>query len=173
MEGATLENRLGTERDSPCSSRPSKWNGWRLAIHILLSFTLVALAINVSLIAWGVSKSGSATGIIKLYDEACDSMRFHFPWMHLPINVCGTLLLASSNAAMQIISAPTRPEIDRAHPGAFLDIGLMGTRNWSCLTRWRRIVWLLLAVSSLPIQTMYGHTTLTGAQAVELMRWQL
>ena len=178
MEGTRPENcleahsistaPLDIDKALPDTPEPSKWSGWRLAIRVLLSFTSIVLVVNVSLLGWGLSKSGSATGIVKLYEGSCDSMRSRFPWMHLPINVCGTLLLASGNAAMQIILAPTRVEIDRAHPRKPLDIGLMGTKNWPFLMRWRQIVWLLLAVSSLPLQTMYEHAFLNSSSWILL-----
>lgn len=66
------------------------------------------------------------------------------------------MLLGSSNLAMQSLSAPTREEVDETHgKGDYLDIGISGLRNWKAMQLWRRILWILLAASSVPLHLLY------------------
>ena len=71
-------------------------------------------------------------------------------WVHIGINVMGTLLLGASNYTMQCLSAPTRKEVDAAHAnGRYLDIGLPSLKN---LNGWKKkLVFFLLIMSSLPL----------------------
>jgi hypothetical protein len=67
-----------------------------------------------------------------------------------------TILLASSNYAMQCLSAPTRTELDQAHTKTqWLDIGILSFRNLTQIKTVRMLFWLLLGVSSLPLHLVY------------------
>ncbi|KAF2872792.1 hypothetical protein BDV95DRAFT_606364 [Massariosphaeria phaeospora] len=78
---------------------------------------------------------------------------------HVLINTFSTLLLASSNYAMQVLTAPTRDEIDRAHrTGEWLNIGAMSVRNLRFVAKSRAIIWVLLALSSAPLHLFYNST---------------
>lgn len=58
---------------------------------------------------------------------------------------------------MQVINAPTRSECDKAHArGDWLDIGITSLRNISRVTWPRRMLWLLLGFSSVPIHLLYN-----------------
>ena len=117
----------------------------------MIIWVVVVLVANVVLFAWAMTKYNRRSGLAELYNGDCDYVSSRFPWVHLAINICGTILLASSNTAMQIVSAPTRAEIDRAHPKMALDIGFLGYQNWPYVATKRKILWALLTLSSLPL----------------------
>jgi hypothetical protein len=74
---------------------------------------------------------------------------------HVLINIFSTILLTSSNYAMQILCAPTRHDVDRAHGrGDWLEIGIMGIRNLRHIGRKRFLLWSLLAFSSAPLHLL-------------------
>jgi hypothetical protein len=74
---------------------------------------------------------------------------------HVLINILSTILLTSSNYAMQILCAPTRQEVDRAHArGQWLEIGIMSIRNLRHIDRRRAVLWVLLAISSAPLHLL-------------------
>ncbi|KAI3537200.1 hypothetical protein CSPX01_10289 [Colletotrichum filicis] len=53
--------------------------------------------------------------------------------------------------------APTRPEIDDAHARQqWLDVGVASIRNFCNITWKKKIVWVLIAVSSLPLHLVYN-----------------
>jgi hypothetical protein len=60
--------------------------------------------------------------------------------------------LASSNYTMQVMSSPTRKEIDGAHiRGEWLDVGLLSPRNFRFISRRRAGLCFMLAISSIPL----------------------
>lgn len=73
-------------------------------------------------------------------------------WAHIMINALGTLLLGASNLTLQLLVAPTRKELDEAHvKGTWLDIGVPSFRNLWGISKYKVILWSLLAISSIPI----------------------
>jgi hypothetical protein len=72
--------------------------------------------------------------------------------IHVLINVLASLLLGASNLCMQLLVAPTRSEIDKAHrKQIWLDIGIPSIRNLPHIARRRRVIWWILGISSLPL----------------------
>lgn len=76
-------------------------------------------------------------------------------WLHLLINILSALLLAGSNTFMQLFSAPTQQEVDRAHVRRiWLHIGVLGIRNWRGIAKRKALVSLLLALTSIPFHLL-------------------
>jgi hypothetical protein len=76
---------------------------------------------------------------------------------HIVINVLSTLLLAASNYTMQVLSSPTRGEIDKAHSSnQWLDIGVLSLLNLARISRRQRFLCVILALSSIPIHLFYN-----------------
>lgn len=74
---------------------------------------------------------------------------------HLAINVLSTLLLGASNYCMQIVSAPTRRDIDRMHAkGRVLDVGINSAWNVLAFDVRRKVIWVLLLLNSTPMHLM-------------------
>jgi len=58
---------------------------------------------------------------------------------------------------MQLLSAPTRKNVDRAHSqGIWLDIGIPSLRNLRFSSWLKRSLWFLLALSSIPLHLVYN-----------------
>jgi hypothetical protein len=75
---------------------------------------------------------------------------------HVLINALSTLLLAGSNYTMQVLSSPTRLDVDKAHAeGQWLDIGILSPRNLRIIPRRRAVLWLILGLSSIPLHLLY------------------
>jgi hypothetical protein len=76
---------------------------------------------------------------------------------HVLINALSSVLLSASNYAMQCVTSPTRSECDVAHArGDWMDVGVAGTRNLTRISHRRKVVWVLLALSSIPIHLLYN-----------------
>jgi len=121
--------------------------GLYAAISVLVTILLLNFIFTASVllttkdgIQWiSTISQGSRSGITRLNT-----------FLHFLINTLTTLLLASSNYAIQLLLAPTRHEIDRAHrKGRHLDIGVLSMRNLSL--GYNAILVSLLLLSSLPI----------------------
>ena len=68
----------------------------------------------------------------------------------LLINIATTV--SASNFCMQLLAAPTRQEIDKAHKNKkWLDIGVPSVRNLKYISKRRGIAIFLLATSSIPL----------------------
>jgi hypothetical protein len=76
-------------------------------------------------------------------------------YVHFMINTLSTLILISSNMFMQLLLAPTRDQIDKAHhDNRSLDIGIVSLRNLFIISKCNRVVWLCLAMTSLPLHLL-------------------
>lgn len=115
----------------------------------------VVLIVNLSLTIYANFHYPSVEAVGILYKGDCDTVRKLNLWLHLLISVLSTLMLSASNFCMQVQSAPTRADIDVAHgKGTWLDIGLHSPRNFIYIRGWKRISWAILAITSLPINTL-------------------
>lgn len=120
-----------------------------LALNVILAVIAIALAYT--------RPSGSDTRFeyAELYRGSCRITNGWTTGMHLVINVLSTALLAASNYSMQCLSAPSRADIDRAHSKrTWLDIGVFSARNLWAMDVKRKILWIILFISSVPVHMM-------------------
>jgi hypothetical protein len=69
---------------------------------------------------------------------------------------------------MQCLTSPTRQECNDAHArGDWLDIGVAGVRNLTRISRRRRVLWILLATSSIPIHFLFNSAVFKTLDANE------
>lgn len=86
---------------------------------------------------------------------SCSETKTIVFWADLATNALSTLLLAASNNCVQLLSAPTRQDIDLAHiRGKWLDIGAPSVRNLPVLGSMRLSLYALLLISSIPLHLM-------------------
>lgn len=124
-----------------------------LVVQIIL--IVVILCANLGLTIFAVRQYGSTNGVGLIFEGNCDTIKSLDRWLHLLINLLSTGMLSASNYCMQLQAAPTRGAIERAHRDErWLDIGVPSLRNLRYISNWRRLAWVLLALSSLPIHLM-------------------
>ena len=93
--------------------------------------------------------------VIILHEGDCGQIKRINTFFHVGINILSSLLLGASNLCMQLLAAPTRAEVDRAHlKGKWLDIGVPSWRNLSHISNKRKVVWWCLGISSVPLHFM-------------------
>lgn len=137
-----------------------KWRIWSSrrsrALMLQISLILVILVSNLSLTTIAIKRYGSQNGVGLIYEGNCATVANFNLWFHLLINLLSTGILSASNFCMQLQAAPTRKDIDRAHKkGRWVDIGVPSLRNLRYISTWRRLTWVSLALSSLPIHFLY------------------
>jgi hypothetical protein len=124
---------------------------------VLLGFltaSLVCLA-NVTMLVTAAATSGFHGGIAHLAQGSASYVTRWSTAFHIFINVLSTLLLCASNYTMQVLSSPSREQVDITHArGEFLDVGILSTRNLHYFPRKRVILWLALAISSVPLHIL-------------------
>ena len=132
--------------------------GWRFTVIIGASITFIVLWVNIALLIWAQQRppqifdGGDDGGTSNLYTGSCSQRDKIIRWSHIAINILSTLLLGASSACMQVLSAPTRKEIDHCHSRrVWLDIGVSSFRNLRWIARRRLLLWILLGLSSIAL----------------------
>ncbi|KAL4893307.1 hypothetical protein BDV59DRAFT_207806 [Aspergillus ambiguus] len=135
--------------------------------------TASILIINVilTIIATAVAYSGDGDknfSHAELYQGTCSVTGTWTTGMHLVINVLSSILLAASNYVMQCLSAPSRADVNKAHSRQdWLDIGTLSLRNLWVMDTKRKILWILLFVSSLPIHMLYNTAVFSSISTID------
>ncbi|KAI9148394.1 Long-chain-alcohol oxidase FAO2 [Paramyrothecium foliicola] len=136
----------------------------RLALSAGALLAFIVLCANVGVLAWigkncKVLEDGTAT----LFEGSCETSEATTMWPELVINVLSTLLLGASNTCAQLITSPTRQDIDKAHAkGEWLDIGVPSVKNLKHMPRKRVFLWGLLCLSSVPLHLIYNSVIFKG-----------
>lgn len=129
--------------------------GWRGGV-VSCAFTAgTVLIINSSFLIWGLVKRDASSGFGTIFEGSCTKEKSLTLWIHLAINILSTVLLSASNYCMQVLSAPTREEVNKAHAkGFWMDIGVPSVRNLGKISRQRLLFWWILGCSSIPLHLM-------------------
>lgn len=142
--------------------------GWKTTVGLGFCAAAFVCVVNLILLGWTLGGShdawsdllskypgDGAEGIKTVYTGSCDTAASISTWIHLAINILSSLLLAASNGAMQVLAAPSRSEVDAAHARRrWLDIGVQSWRNLGNITFARRLIWILLAVTTVPLHLL-------------------
>jgi hypothetical protein len=119
--------------------------------------SLIVLAANIAILVLGATRGrGFENGFAVPISGMAEEMSWWSSAIHIFINALSTLLLAASNYTMQVLSSPTRKDIDKAHAKyGHLDIGVLSTRNLGRIPRRRLLLFTLMGLSSIPIHLLY------------------
>ena len=127
-------------------------SGWRTGVLLSCAVAFTVLLINVAVLIWTLSNSSREGGIGTLYKGNCARTKSLNTWLQFFINILSTALLGASNYCMQCLTAPTRQEVDKAHRQKhLLRIGVPSMRNLKAISRNHVVLWVGLALSSLPL----------------------
>jgi hypothetical protein len=138
--------------------RGSRFYGWRMGVLSGCLLASLVLCCNIALVVAGAYRYEGGyddEGIANLmYGDELTISRYNTA-LHIFINILSSALLAGSNYTMQVLSSPTRLEIDRAHArGDWLEIGILSVRNLKRISRNRAILCVILATSSIPLHLL-------------------
>lgn len=110
----------------PSHERAQTFRTWlsRRRTILLTACTTSTIVCLVNLIGTIVMYTKLDNG--RLFHGKCNTSGMLSSTLHLGINILSSILLGASNLAMQLLSAPTREEIDAAHSKReWLDIGIL------------------------------------------------
>ncbi|KAJ4292407.1 hypothetical protein N0V90_009069 [Kalmusia sp. IMI 367209] len=135
---------------------------WRFGLFAGLYASIIVLVGNLVLLIYGsIANGGIVNGVGTISKGDAQSIERLSTGYHILINILSTILLTSSNYAMQLLCAPTRDEIDKAHAkDTWLDIGQVSLHNLSRVKRKRLVLWAILACSSAPLHLLQVDETL-------------
>ena len=141
---------------NPDHPRARTWNNWLSRQDVLLATATVScltvLVVNLIATALVQAKFKTAGIVLTLFEGSCSRVKTNDTIYHILINILSTLMLGASNLSMQLLAAPTRREVDKAHSeGKWLDIGVPSWRNLRSISRIRLLMWWCLALSSIPL----------------------
>ncbi|KAF2029335.1 hypothetical protein EK21DRAFT_67929, partial [Setomelanomma holmii] len=92
----------------------------------------------------------------RLFLGSCTTALKLNTYVHFLINVLSTLILSSSNLFMQHLLSPTRAEVDKVHKQQlWVAIGIYNWGNLRFISCRNRVLWTVLAFSSLPLHLLY------------------
>lgn len=133
-------------------------SGWRrTAVINTIAVTVFTVFIAI-LLAWSISQSGyGVDSNLIFFDGDCAKSTSINLWLHLLLNTCSTGVIASSNFFMQVLSSPTRREIDKSHrESTAMEIGVPSLSNIFRVAWWKGICWLFFFGSSIPIHLFFN-----------------
>ena len=143
----------------PKHPRAHTFRAWRSQQEVLLmtatmvSFLVLVLNIIATIVVR--TKFTATMGVVSIYEGNCSWVKNVDTVIHIFINIMSTLLLGASNLCMQLLAAPTRTEVDKAHKKRrWLDIGVPSWRNLRSISRTRSAIWYILGLSSVPLHFM-------------------
>ena len=141
---------------NPAHPKAQTLRVWRTKGQTVLSaYSIVAalvLLINIAATVYFKIRWKTIGDIGTIYRGDCSQSHRLSSRLHIVINVLSTALLSASNLCMQLLAAPTRREIDKAHENyIWLDIGVPSFRNLKHISKRRGMAIFLLAASSIPL----------------------
>lgn len=119
---------------------------------------LCGLILTISLLSFTLSRPGSTIMEAKtLFSGKCSTSNSLDLFLQFLINIFSTCVLASSNFFMQIVSSPTRKELDHAHRSLHsLEIGVSSFKNLGALSWFKILAWVGLFLTSVPIHILFN-----------------
>lgn len=154
--------------DDAAAHKVKARSGWRVGIMFCCVAISVCLIAETVLLIWASVRSSGAKGSGLIYAGHCQRVRSMEVWLLLPLNIAATVIVGTSNYVMQIMSAPTREQIDTAHsfakPIAVAGIKFNDMRN-NHGGNLRRAIWWLLGLSSIPIHLLLNVSVYSSVQA--------
>ena len=144
---------------------PGRYSGWRMGSMISCILTGLSLLIILASLFFGVRSGSPSAGVGTIFTGSCDKVKRLDLWLHVVINILGTILIAASNFNMQCLNAPNRKEVDAAHAkGYWLDIGVLSIRNYLYMSRRKKWLWGLLAFSTIPLHLFLNSAIFSTLQ---------
>ncbi|KAK4893990.1 hypothetical protein LTR27_007796 [Elasticomyces elasticus] len=140
---------------------------WRITTALGALAALIVLCANITLLIWThTTHETTGQGSVIVYTGSCDETKHVTLWADLAINILSTILLSASNSCGQLLSAPTRVDIDAAHArSTWLDIGIQSGRNLRHIPGRRRFMWWMIGISSVPLHLFYNSVVFSTLSA--------
>lgn len=108
-------------------------------------FAVVALSVMI----WAVLHYPVEDDTGTVYTGSCRTVHYADGLSHIILNIVSTLFLGAGNYCMQVLVAPSRKDVDKAHKDhTSMDIGIHSVRNIWRMSYVKRAMWVLLGVTS-------------------------
>lgn len=130
-------------------------NGRDAMLWLAFASSFTVLCINLIVLIIYKAKGAQWNGLVTTFEGSCSLVSAYNTIAHVAVNILSTLLFGASNTCMQLLSAPSRKEIDECHRNeVWLDVGIQSFRNIRYMKKTKAVILVLLAISSLPLHLM-------------------
>ena len=130
-------------------------NGRDAMLWLSFASSFTVLCINLIVLIFYKARGAQWSGLVTTFEGSCSLVSAYNTLAHVAVNILSTLLFGASNTCMQLLSAPSREEIDKCHKKeVWLDVGIQSFRNLRYIKRNKAAILFLLAISSLPLHLM-------------------
>ncbi|KAF6844809.1 hypothetical protein CMUS01_00743 [Colletotrichum musicola] len=137
-------------------------SGWRagIALNIVIGFIILIVAIVCLVLALVVV--GMVRGESRLFEGSCTKSEEIKIGIFVVINVIVIVLLATANYVFQVLSSPTRTEIDLAHDEhRWLHVGVPSFRNLRFISNPRVVLTVIIMLAAVGTQVIYNAVIFT------------
>ncbi|WYZ41901.1 hypothetical protein EsH8_V_000796 [Colletotrichum jinshuiense] len=141
-------------------------SGWRagIALNIIIGFLILIVAIVCLVLALVVV--GMVRGESKIYKGSCATADQVKIGLFVAINVVTIVLLAAANYVFQVLSSPTRIEMEMAHDGRrWVDFGIPSFRNLRFISKPRVVMTAIIMLAAVSTQVIYNAVIFTTQPA--------
>lgn len=109
----------------------------------------VFAAVALGLMGWFTAEYPPVGDVGTFMTGSCSTVQKWDAFWHFVLNIASTLLLGAGNYCMQVLVAPSRADVDKAHgEGYSLDVGIHSFRTVWRISYKRRAIWFVLSVIS-------------------------
>ncbi|KAJ1326490.1 DUF6536 domain-containing protein [Microdochium nivale] len=147
-------------RGVPSSSRSHRGrylSGWRGGLRLNAVLVAVIFVATLTCLIFAIIQTKTISGDFTLYSGACTTAKQISIGIRAAINVSAIGILAAANYALQVLSSPSRVEIDRAHAKRqWLDIGMPSVKNFKNISPVRSILSSVAIVCAASGQVIYN-----------------
>lgn len=127
--------------------------GWRGGC--IINCIITGLIVLVTVISFVVAIATERNGETRIFQGSCANSQKFSLGVHAAMSLVSMVILVAANYGFQILTSPTRVEVDMAHDaGKWLDIGVPSFRNMLSIARTRAIVAAVLLTSAVSVQVM-------------------
>lgn len=129
--------------------------GWRGGVAMNLLLTGLILLVGIVCLILAVSNWSGSAGEAVIYTGLCSTTDRVNLGLHILVSVFGLILLAGTNYASQVLSSPTRREVDAAHAQRkWLHVGEPSLKNLAYIEKSRVTLSVGLLLVALATQTL-------------------
>ncbi|CAG8428564.1 unnamed protein product [Penicillium salamii] len=162
LEHASTRDRAARNGCQNGNSLPKRAHeAWKVTLASGALATTVILVGNIVFLVIICVKYPTRSPSVAVYRGNCATVGRLNTMADVVLNALSTVLLASSNFAMQCLNSPTRSEVDLAHAKKhWIRIGAPSIRNLRFISKRKASLWLLLGASSFPLHMIWNSIIL-------------
>ncbi|KAI1842909.1 hypothetical protein JX266_010927 [Neoarthrinium moseri] len=141
-------------------------------LNLQLSIALLVVVINIVLIIALIHNYPlDFRGVGTFSYGNCSTLSTINSAIHVALNIVSSLFLGAGNYCMQILVAPSRAEIDKAHAeGRYLEIGVPSIKNLRYIQRRRVLIWILIGFFSTLLHFFWNSAIFTSLPVAAIPR---